>query len=160
MKSTVFQQGWSILAQSFLLTGSKFIVFGLNQYPSSASVCITYPNPTTSPLLAWTHEHLRLEHLYMNIFWQWAYLFEVVDWTWEQASLWQLSANRLDCQLCSPPPRSRSEIRVCSGSPGSGGIRSDAPHCGTAAPESSSHSTPEGHTVSLYTCVFMDHVAH
>lgn len=72
----------------------------------------------------------------------------MVQLGWEPASLWQ-SASR----LCRPPPRSRLEKRVCSESLGTGGLRSDAPHCGTAVRVSSSHSTPADHThtVSFYT---------
>lgn len=113
-------------------------------------MCITCQKHPPSSLSGMEHEVWISACL--KVFWQWTYLFQAVDWRWEEAFLWQLSASRLYSHLCSPPPRrSRPERRVCSGSPSAGGLRSDAPHCRASAPRSSIHSTPKGHTVTLYT---------
>lgn len=143
-----------ILLQCFLLTAVikkinclwfKSVLFSL-----AVHQCVLHSLPPPNiPSLGMRHAIQGCIFVCANGCWQ--YLFLVAKWSRGRASLWQC-ASCLDSQPSPPPPCSSLERCVCSGSPGTGGLRSDAPHCGTATPVNSSHSTPAGHTVSLNMC--------
>lgn len=144
------QQGGPFFRNVTSILQREQIAFGLNQYPWQCTVLLVLLSSHNNiPSLGMKNAFQDYAFVCENIYW--LYLFLAVEWGWEQVSLWR-HAIRPDYQPSTLPPCSRLERHVCTGSPGTGGLRSDAPHCGIGAPGNSSHSTPAGHMGSFYTC--------